>query len=48
MFNEELSGFAQLVLPALALPIIITAWIIHTISNKVVDCFYDGGEDGKK
>ena len=47
MFNEEISDFACIVLPALAIPIVITAWIIHIVSNRVVECLC-GGEDGKK
>ena len=39
MFNEELSDFAHTVLPALAIPIVIIAWLIHIISNRIVDRF---------
>ena len=48
MINEELSDFTRTILPALAIPIVITAWIVCTVSNKVADCLYGGGDDGKK
>ena len=48
MINEELSDFTRIILPALAIPVVITAWIIHTISNRIADCLYGGGDDGKK
>ena len=37
MLNKELSDFTCTVLPILAIPVVVTAWIIHTVSNRIVD-----------
>lgn len=47
MFSEEFNDFAQTVLPALAIPIVITAWIIHTVSNRIAE-YLCGEEDNDK
>ena len=48
MINEELKDFTHTVLPALAIPIVIVAWIIHTVSNRIVECLCGGIKNGKK
>ena len=47
MFNKELNDFSQMVLPALAIPVVVMAWIIHTVSNRVVDYFCEEEDDVK-
>lgn len=39
MTSEEFKDLAHIVFPALAIPIVITAWIIHIVSNRIVDRF---------
>jgi len=47
MNNDETFDFLKNILPALAIPIVLVAWIIHTVSNRLVD-YLRGDRDVKQ